>query len=376
MKKLLAAAVVVLCIGAIVGIGLWKSAPSSGHTHHFDTVMAQVHAQQDPAKTFPTSLHATREGKRTWYSKENGGFENITNIPIEKVGCLTCHPGTYADGTKVDPATYTPSCKDCHAAPGEKVKQETCLKCHRRQGFEIANYSDVHRAKGMDCMACHPGEDVHGDGTAYKSWLEPGAVKAACEKCHTKMTPNVSHTVHEKTVHCTSCHSQTVISCYNCHFESEVAAGIKRNYGVMRDFALLLKRKGEGDKVYSGTLMTLSYQGKSFLALAPYRAHTITKQGRACTECHASEALAEYKRTGKITLSKWDGQKLIFTKGVIPVPPDWQKAFQLDFVDYKGDPKDPQTDPTKWVLLKTGADLTQILYAEPLTEEQLKKLGR
>jgi len=112
------------------------------------------------------------------------------------------------------------------------------------------------------------------------------------------------------------------------------------------------------------------------LALAPYRAHTVTKQGRACTECHASEALAEYKKTGKITLSKWDGQKLVFTKGVIPVPPDWQKALQLDFVDYKGDPKNPQTDPTKWVLLKTGADLTQMLYAEPLTEEQLKKIGR
>jgi hypothetical protein len=377
MKKLLAAAVVVLCVGAIVGIGLWKSVPSSGHTHHFDAVLAQVHSsQQDPAKTFPTSLHATREGKRTWYSKDNGGFEKLTNIPIEQLGCLKCHPGTYADGTKVDPATYTPSCKDCHAAPGQKVKQETCLKCHRRQGFEIANYPDVHRAKGMDCMACHTGEDVHGDGTAYKSWLEPGAVKAACEKCHTKLPANAAHAVHEKTVHCTSCHSQTVISCYNCHFESEVAAGIKRNYGVMRDFALLLKRKGEGDKIYSGTLMTLSYQGKSFVALAPYRAHTITKQGRACTECHASEALKEYKNTGKITLSKWDGQKLVFTKGVIPVPPDWQKALQLDFVDYKGDPKDPQTDPTKWVFLKSGADLMQMLYAEPLTEEQLKKLGR
>jgi hypothetical protein len=45
-------------------------------------------------------------------------------------------------------------------------------------------------------------------------------------------------------------------------------------------------------------------------------------------------------------------------------------------VDYKGDPKDPQTDPTKWVFLKSGADLMQMLYAEPLTEEQLKKLGR
>jgi hypothetical protein len=376
MKKLLAAAAVVLCVGVVVGLGLWKPVPSQP-VHHFEAVLAQAHpAQQDPAQTFPTSLHATREGKRTWYSKDNGGFEKLTNIPIEQLGCLKCHPGTYADGTKVDPATYTPSCKDCHVQPGDKVKQETCLKCHRRQGFEIANYSDVHRAKGMECTTCHTSREMHGDGTKYASWLEPGAMDVSCEKCHTKLPANAAHAVHEKTVHCTSCHSQTVISCYNCHFESEVAAGIKRNYGVMRDFALLLKRKGEGDKIYSGTLMTLSYQGKSFVALAPYRAHTITKQGRACTECHASEALKEYKNTGKITLSKWEGQKLVFTKGVIPVPPDWQKALQLDFVDYKGDPKDPQTDPTKWVFLKSGADLMQMLYAEPLTEEQLKKLGR
>ncbi|MCS7198517.1 MAG: cytochrome c3 family protein [Candidatus Bipolaricaulota bacterium] len=379
MRKLAIALVAVLCVGVLVGLGLWKSTPSTAHAHHFDAALAQVHAwgaQQDPAKTFPTSLHATREGKRTWYSKENGGFELITGIPIEKVGCLTCHPGTYADGSKVDPKTYQPSCRDCHAGQ-EKVKQETCLKCHRRQAFEIANYPDVHRAKGMDCMACHPPEDSHGDGTPYKSWLEPGAVKAACENCHKQVSPTVSHTVHNKTVHCTSCHSQTVIACYNCHFESEVAAGIKRSYGVMRDFSLLLKRKGEGDKIYSGTLMTLSYQGKTFVALAPYRAHTVTKQGKACTDCHSNAAIQEYAKTGKIVLSKWDKEagKLVFTKGVIPVPPDWKTALQLDFVNYTGDPAKPETDPTKWVFLKSGADLMQMLYAEPLTQEQLKKLG-
>ncbi len=379
MKKLTGALVAVLCVGLVAGLILWKATPS-GHAHHFKASLAQAHAwvpaQQDPAQTFPTSLHATREGKRTWYSKENGGFEQLTNIPIEQLGCLKCHPGTYADGSKVDVATYQPSCRDCHAGPGQKVTQETCLKCHRRQGLEIANYSDVHRAKGMDCMACHKSADVHGDGKAYKSWLEPGAVAAACENCHTTLPANAAHAVHEKTVHCTSCHAQTVVSCYNCHFESNVAAGINRSYGVMRDFALLLKRKGEGDKVYSGTLMTLTHAGKSFVALAPYRAHTITKQGRACTDCHASEALKEYKNTGKVTISKWDGSKLVFTKGVIPIPPDWKTALQLDFVNYTGDPTKPETDPTKWVFLKSGADLMQILYAEPLTEEQLKKLGR
>jgi hypothetical protein len=88
---------------------------------------------QDPGN-FPTSLHATREGKRTWYKKENGGFENITNIPVENVNCLKCHPGTKADGTAIDPATYNPDCYDCHNfSTGTQVPDDICLKCHSRQ---------------------------------------------------------------------------------------------------------------------------------------------------------------------------------------------------------------------------------------------------
>ncbi len=379
MKKLWGVAV--LLVGVLAGLGALSAslAVKPVPMHHFETALAQVHpwgtAQQDPSQTFPTSLHATREGKRTWYSKENGGFETLTNIPIEKVGCLSCHPGTYADGSKVDPATYKPGCQDCHAQPGDKVKQETCLKCHRRQALEIANYSDVHREKKLECMSCHTSREMHGDGKAYKSWLEPGAMDVTCEKCHTKLEANVSHVVHEKTVHCTSCHSQSVVSCYNCHFESEVVAGIKRPYGVMRDFVFLLKRQGT-NKVHAGSMQPLVHGGKSFVAVAPYRAHTITKQGRGCTECHNNAAIQEYAKTGKITVSKWDGSKLVFTKGIIPIPPDWKTALQLDFVDYTGDPAKPETDPTKWVFLKSGADLMQMLYAEPLTKEQIQKLSR
>jgi hypothetical protein len=39
MKKLLAAAVVVLCVGVVVGLGLWKPVPSQP-VHHFEAVLA------------------------------------------------------------------------------------------------------------------------------------------------------------------------------------------------------------------------------------------------------------------------------------------------------------------------------------------------
>lgn len=87
-------------------------------------------------------------------------------------------------------------------------------------------------------------------------------------------------------------------------------------------------------------------------------------------------AIQEYDQTGKITVTKWDTtqKKIISPTGVIPITSDWQQALQIDFLDYTGDPKSATTDPTKWVFLKSTADGQQMLYAQPLTAEQLNKL--
>jgi hypothetical protein len=167
------------------------------------------------------------------------------------------------------------------------------------------------------------------------------------------------------------------VTCFNCHFESIAEAHVKRQYGPVHGYQLLLNRKlGDGrTKVYSGTFMAVTYQDKSFYVLAPYRSHTIQEQGRACNECHANANIRQYQETGRLQLTKWDPEqnKILMPQGVIPVPPDWQEAFQIDFVDYIGDLAAP-TDPEKWVFLKSGADVMQLYYAEPLTEEQMQKL--
>jgi len=334
--------------------------------------------------TFKTSLHYTRQGKITAYSAENGGAELITGIPMEKLPCLKCHPGTYADGTKVDPATYEPDCKDCHAQAYDMPAQEQCLKCHGRQGFEIKlGYSDVHRDAGMVCSDCHTTREMHGDGTRYASFLEPGAMDTRCEECHREggkapVPPeNAPHGIHMDKLDCVTCHAQTVVTCFNCHFQSIAEAHVKRHYGPVHGYMLLLNRKLEGGetKVWAGTFIAVTYGDKSFYLLAPFRSHTIQKHGRDCSECHNNEAIQQYKETGKLQLTRWDPdeKKIIMPQGVIPVPPDWQEAFQIDFVDYKGDLAAP-TDPAKWEFLKNGADVTQLYYAQPLTEEQIQKL--
>lgn len=329
-----------------------------------------------PAETFPTSLHATRQGKATWYGKENGGFETLTEVPMANLPCQKCHASTYADGTEVDPATYQPGCADCHATPGDKPKDETCLGCHSRQGLEMKSFSDVHREMGFGCTTCHSKREMHGDGHRYASMLEPGAMDTECENCHTSLPSNAAHSIHQEKVDCTACHSQSVISCYNCHFESMVQGRTKRFFKPPMTGFELLVGDTEG-KVHAANMQSLVYDGKTFVAIAPYSAHTITKEARRCSDCHDNAALQEYNKTGKITVAQWDAEqgKLSGPQGVIPVPPDWQEALQFDFLDYTGDPTSGETDPEAWVFLKHGADLMQMLYGEPLTEEQMEKLS-
>ncbi len=331
---------------------------------------------QDPGN-FPTSLHGTRQGKFTWYGGANGGMEPLTGIPMSQLGCHKCHPGTYANGDAVDPATYQPGCNDCHNfTQGTAVADDICLKCHSRQGTERKlGYQDVHVLKGFKCTSCHTKKEMHGDGKAYASQLDVGATEVTCEKCHPSLPSNTSHDIHQAKVQCTACHVKSVISCYNCHIESYVQGKVRRHYGPQRDFIFLVNRQGTG-KVYPASYQTASYNGKTFIAIAPFTPHTVVKEGRACADCHNNAAIKEYDQTGKITVTRWDTtqKKIISPTGVIPIPPDWQQAIQVDFVDYTGDPKSPTTDPTKWVFLKATADGQQMLYAQPLTAEQLGKL--
>lgn len=325
-------------------------------------------------EAFKTSLHGTRRGMETWYAAANQGFELLTGLSYASLPCGGCHPGTLADGTPINPATYRPSCSDCHVKPGDQVADAICLKCHRRQKAEMSYYSDIHRQEGFRCVDCHTAREMHGDGRPYTSWLEPGATETRCEKCHIGRATIPAHDIHRNTVHCTACHTRSVISCYNCHFETLAQGKFERLYKQFRDWTLLVRRQ-EDNKVYAGTVMSLTYGGKSFVALAPYRAHTITATAKKCEECHANEAVKEYFATGKIEAVRWDGTQLVNKKGVVPVPPDWRQTMRFGFVDYTGDPLSKTTDPGAWRFLKTTVDGSNMLFGMPLTPQQMEKLA-
>jgi hypothetical protein len=327
----------------------------------------------DTPLSFPYSLHTTRQGKATFWSAENGGMELIVGIPMSDLPCQGCHAPTYADGTPVDSATYEPSCRDCHADPANPgpVEDAICYGCHQRQGAEGGiGLPDVHRDAGMGCMDCHTIGDTHGNGVDWASMLEPGAIEAKCENCHTEFEPgNPAHDIHLEGVHCTACHTSSVISCYNCHMESMIDEGVKKFFGPppRSGFKFLLNRDG---KVHTASFQSATYDGQSFYVLAPYTAHSVAPEPTPCEGCHGNPAMAEYTETGEIVVTSWDEGTgtLDGPTGVIPVPPDWSDALIFDFLDY-----DPGTDT--WSFLKTGADLTQMMYATPLTEDQMAALS-
>jgi hypothetical protein len=64
-----------------------------------------------------------------------------------------------------------------------------------------------------------------------------------------------------------------------------------------------------------------------------------------------------------------NGKNLKYMKGIIPIPPNFfDGGLRYDFVTLTA------VGSGQWEFLKTGADIYQMLYATPLTQEQMDKL--
>ena len=321
---------------------------------------------------YPTSLHSNRQGKATWYNEmPNGGFEQYTGIPYANLSCKNCHRPSQAPGTT--------GCETCHdtaepqlGAVVEATLTGVCGDCHGRQKAEAIThgFSDVHRDAGMDCMDCHSLEDMHGDGNSYASMLDDGAIDAKCENCHTSLASNTYHNLHSTSVDCSACHIQSVVSCYNCHFETEVEMDMKKAYGQFKNWLFLVNRN---DKVHAANFQSVKYGNSTFVAMAPFYAHTIARNARGCADCHNSVALQQFVAEGKIDVVKWDDVALKLTpiQGVVPVPPNFDQGGMIfDFADLDA------PGGSVWSFLQTGPDKIQLLYGEPLTPAQIDKLDQ
>lgn len=352
---------------------------------------------------FFTSIHATRAGKNFWYGADTSvtkapapGFESLTNVPIThpNVACNACHPADNLDANgDAYPIPYPGAgCVDCHATKfGFTVTEEDCYGCHSRQATEKnqLGYSDVHRdaSNPLKCWDCHKEDELHGDdGVAYKSMFEPGAMRTDCGDCHTTaggtLPDHSSYDPHGGKLHCDACHAQTVVSCYNCHFESQVESHLKRAKQPIHGFVILANRAKDG-KVGTLSFQSLTYQGHSWAAFGPFHSHSITGDGRECADCHQNfggqvEAIQQYNATGEIKFAEWNSSDstLSWLKGVVPFPEDYETTFKMDFITYNGNPSDPVVPSKNWSAIGEDTwDGHQLFFASALTADQMNKLG-
>jgi hypothetical protein len=339
---------------------------------------------------FETSLHKTREGKPTWYDQENGGYETLTGAPIEDLGCVGCHDAVDANGDPYPPTGYEPDCVDCHATGSFTSTEGDCLGCHGRQGkLRALGWSDVHRdaSTPMVCWDCHGTTDMHGDGSMppYTSMLDDGAITTDCLDCHSTLVGNHSpYDMHNEVLHCSSCHQQTALSCYNCHFDSMIEEHVKRAKQPITGFVILVNREKDG-KVHPATFQSLYHDssGGSWVAMAPSYTHSITKNdARTCGDCHQNmgsgvPAIEDYNAGGGINFATWNSSDstLTVTQGIVPLPVDYKHSFIMDFITYEGNLSDPPGASKNWTFVKSVTDGFQLDYCTPMTMRQMDILG-
>jgi len=328
-------------------------------------LMASAQEQPDLLKT---SLHYTTHGMAFWYDAQDG-FSAVTGVPYKDLGCKNCHVS---------------SCNDCHLqkngdsyefSRAKARESATCLKCHARESATLGidksrKFESVHMGM-LECADCHTAREVHGDGKQYTSMREPGAMDADCGNCHAPDSveyPPVprtrSHTVHKDKLACNACHVQNTMACYNCHFGVLKETGKKSESftSKVKDFLLLVKYQG---KVTSGTLQTLvGVDNYPFITYVPYFTHSVTPEGRKCEACHNTEAV-KVMAEGKTFAPGGRDTASGFYEGVIPVAPERLEWPFYEKKDGKWVAYTPENEP----LVQMG------VYAEPLTEAEIKKMN-
>lgn len=199
---------------------------------------------------------------------------------------------------------------------------DTCLKCHGKEGLafmigkQMGNL-DVHAAKGMVCVDCHNGDDVHGDGNVYPSMRAPGAIKASCENCHEVNTSIKAHTVHKEKLACDACHVSAGVSCMNCHFDTCVKTRKREGISFLNlSYLLLINHNG---KVTSGTAMSFVSNNQKFIVYSPQFIHAILKKGSACEDCHANETMKLIRQGEAVPMMVFKNDKMETWKGVVPI---------------------------------------------------------
>ncbi len=123
-----------------------------------------------------------------------------------------------ADYTKKEAADF----ENLHLQIVRRPPDQNCWSCHANYGEKKGGYdwnleTDIHKAKGMDCVSCHPGDKEHNfaKGNSLQQTVRDDLDNTmnSCEDCHYKRkdrrAPRYSHPFspkHMRRIACQTCH--------------------------------------------------------------------------------------------------------------------------------------------------------------------------
>lgn len=202
-----------------------------------DSACAACHDKE--VKDVKTSLHFTVRAYEN-YLRRVSAHRWPDVQPVYRQACQSCHA----------------SCGDCHVSKAKSARgglmdghvflkrppmEDACGTCHggrvfpeytgKNEGFP----PDVHWEKAhMECTACHPAVQLHGDGIAYPN-RHAVASKPSCVGCHPEAraagSPIEQHAVHGDKINCVVCHSTVYRGCENCHLGTGAKSSLQFKIG-------------------------------------------------------------------------------------------------------------------------------------------------
>ena len=197
-------------------------------------------------------------------------YEKFNCDKCHAVSCTNCHPGTNMFESHLYEVTID-TCEKCHA----KKQTSTYVgdfPMHKNPGPS----ADVHYERGLDCTDCHAASELHGTGDKYDTQLE--AVNVECTGCHKDISESRSHTIHEDTLDCISCHTSWMLTCQICHLDTRKGMTV-----TAEEYLLGI---GNDGKVTTFLIMDAHLGNDTHSGFGEWQAHTISAVGKDCEFCH------------------------------------------------------------------------------------------
>lgn len=189
---------------------------------------------EDITSNFTTSIHNGTGQKRVVTLRSGlSGPEEFDNLPAHQIegynnNCAHCH-GTCGNCHVVRPAVGGGGLLTGHNFNKTPHMLNVCVACHVSRGghaflgVAAGTQPDLHQKMGYDCLSCHDGHELHGDGQKVEQRYAYAELPE-CEDCHGDLsTANDYHKRHYDLFNCQVCHSQDYNNCGSCHIHGDGA---------------------------------------------------------------------------------------------------------------------------------------------------------